>query len=124
MVNEEILGGIRNALERGSSLERAVQSFINAGYNPQEVQEAAAQMTYGASSIMQAQATSQPSPMPAGFSTSPQQQVQPQQNKPSFGTSLSSMLASMDQGTKILVIGVVIILLLVFGALAFLLLRG
>jgi hypothetical protein len=38
MVNEEILGGIKNAMERGSSFEQAVQSFINAGYNQNEVQ--------------------------------------------------------------------------------------
>lgn len=38
---EEIIGGLRNAIERGASLEQAVQSFINAGYNPIEVKQAA-----------------------------------------------------------------------------------
>jgi hypothetical protein len=30
-----------NALERGEPLEHAIQTFVNAGYNPQEVQAAA-----------------------------------------------------------------------------------
>jgi len=40
---QEISGGIKNALDRGDSLSKAKQSFINSGYTPQEVQ-AAAQM--------------------------------------------------------------------------------
>lgn len=39
-MKEEIISGLKNALERGSSLEKAIQSFINAGYNPSEVREA------------------------------------------------------------------------------------
>jgi len=42
MIKEEIAAGIKNAIERGDSLEKAKQSFINAGYNPQEVEQAAA----------------------------------------------------------------------------------
>ena len=41
MAREDIIAGLRNALERGFSLEQAVQSFINAGYYPMDVQEAA-----------------------------------------------------------------------------------
>lgn len=36
----ELSGGIKNALERGESLESIKRSFINAGYNPKEVGEA------------------------------------------------------------------------------------
>jgi|SRR3989344_385992 len=39
-MKEEILSGLKIALERGSSLEKAMQSFINAGYNPSDVREA------------------------------------------------------------------------------------
>mgnify|MGYP001581694869 CR=1 FL=1 len=42
MVREDILGGLRNALERGETLEQARQSFINSGYPEKEVDEAAA----------------------------------------------------------------------------------
>ncbi len=39
-MNEEILSGLKNAKERGFSLEQAMQSFINAGYDAREVREA------------------------------------------------------------------------------------
>ena len=42
MTKEEILAGLKQAIERGESLEQAKQSFINAGYNPRDVEEAAA----------------------------------------------------------------------------------
>lgn len=38
---EEIAGGLRNALERGESLAKAKQSFLNAGYKPEEIDAAA-----------------------------------------------------------------------------------
>jgi len=41
MPKEEIIHGLKNAIERGSSLNAAKQSFINAGYDPREVEEAA-----------------------------------------------------------------------------------
>ena len=37
---EEIIGGLRNALERGADLQSAKQSFINAGYSSSEVESA------------------------------------------------------------------------------------
>jgi hypothetical protein len=42
MVNEEIVGGIKNALERGNSLRDAMMSFFNAGYDRKEIEDAAA----------------------------------------------------------------------------------
>lgn len=36
----ELAGGIKNALERGSSLAQAKQSFLNAGYKPEEINTA------------------------------------------------------------------------------------
>ena len=45
MVSKEdiagIVGGLKNAMERGSSLEKAKMTFINAGYNPEDIDEAA-----------------------------------------------------------------------------------
>tara|TARA_Y100000310_G_C20677463_1_gene813918 strand:- start:1655 stop:2416 length:762 start_codon:yes stop_codon:yes gene_type:complete len=41
MPNEEILTGLKNAIEHGDSLEAATQIMVNSGYNPTEVQEAA-----------------------------------------------------------------------------------
>lgn len=52
MTDNEILGGLRNAIERGQSLEKAVQSFINAGYNARLVQEAANELSSGVTQIV------------------------------------------------------------------------
>ena len=47
-MREDIVAGLRNALDRGVSLERAVRSLINAGYNPVEVRQAAQSLSQGA----------------------------------------------------------------------------
>ena len=41
MVDEELLSGLRVAISHNSSLEQAILSFINSGYNPKDVREAA-----------------------------------------------------------------------------------
>ena len=41
MVNEEILTGLKNAVDHGDSLDSAIRTAIASGYNPKEVQEAA-----------------------------------------------------------------------------------
>jgi hypothetical protein len=41
MVNEEIMGGLKSALERGESLKKAMMTFFNAGYKKEEIEEAA-----------------------------------------------------------------------------------
>lgn len=43
-VREEIISGLKNAMARGESLEKASQSFINAGYNQDDVQAAAEEL--------------------------------------------------------------------------------
>jgi len=41
MVNEDIVSGIISALSRGESLERAMMTFYNAGYEKKEIESAA-----------------------------------------------------------------------------------
>jgi hypothetical protein len=41
MVNEEIYGGIKAALERGNTLKSAMMSFYNTGYKKEEIEAAA-----------------------------------------------------------------------------------
>ena len=55
--DEEIIGGIKNALERGETLDSAKQSFINAGYKFEEVESAVQKVPHVASRIS--------SPLPA-----------------------------------------------------------
>ncbi|MEA3248321.1 MAG: hypothetical protein U9Q73_01305 [Nanoarchaeota archaeon] len=40
----ELVGGLKNAFERGESFIKAKQSFINAGYQPSEVEAAAREL--------------------------------------------------------------------------------
>lgn len=46
-MRDDIYGGLKNAIEKGESLDSAVQSFINAGYSSLEVKEAAQAFGYG-----------------------------------------------------------------------------
>lgn len=41
MVNEELVGGLISAMTRGESLQKAMNSFYQAGYNKAEIEEAA-----------------------------------------------------------------------------------
>jgi len=47
MVKEEIVVGLQNAVERGQSLEEAIQTLINAGYDQAEVREASSYVSMG-----------------------------------------------------------------------------
>jgi hypothetical protein len=44
MVREDLLGGLKNALERGESIQEAKETFISAGYPKADVEEAAASL--------------------------------------------------------------------------------
>jgi hypothetical protein len=41
VINQEILGGLKSALERGESLKRAMMTFYNSGYKKEEIEEVA-----------------------------------------------------------------------------------
>jgi hypothetical protein len=41
MVNDEIVGGLVSALSRGDHLQKGMMSFYNAGYNKEEIEDAA-----------------------------------------------------------------------------------
>ncbi len=41
MLNEEIIGGLVSALSRGQSLESAMMTFYNAGYNKEDIEDSA-----------------------------------------------------------------------------------
>lgn len=39
-MKDEIIAGLKNAIEREENLEYAIQTFVNSGYNPEEVRAA------------------------------------------------------------------------------------
>ena len=51
-MSDEIRGGLKNAMERGASLESAIQSFINAGYNADDVTNAARSLSQGVMTML------------------------------------------------------------------------
>ena len=53
---EKLIGGLKNALDRGETLAKAKQSFINAGYKPAEI-TAVAQKIPTATSVIGKQIT-------------------------------------------------------------------
>ena len=59
MSREELVMGLKNAVARGQSLESAIKSFISAGYNSQEVSEAAQSIGLGVISNFPAQQNNQ-----------------------------------------------------------------
>lgn len=48
---EELVGGLKNALDRGEPLAKAKQSFLNAGYKPAEIEGAIKKIPTAASQI-------------------------------------------------------------------------
>ena len=44
MARGDIVGGLKTALSRGESLQKAMQSFYNAGYKKEEIEEAAREL--------------------------------------------------------------------------------
>ena len=57
-MKDEVAQGIKNAMERGQSLESAIASFINAGYSSIEVHQAAESLNNSASSLLPLQQAS------------------------------------------------------------------
>ena len=53
-MREDLIGGLKNALERGVPFEAAIQSFVSAGYKDAEVREAARDLDTGSVYLEQA----------------------------------------------------------------------
>ena len=64
MVRDDIIAGLKNAIERGYSLEQAKYSFISAGYNLEEVEEAS-KFVYSGSALVQEKQETMPKPAEA-----------------------------------------------------------
>lgn len=93
-MKEEIVAGIKNALERGESVDEAMQSFINSGYKSVEVREAANSLTGGTMPLLNPSPavvlSSSSAPQHAAASPAPSAgtgQGQPPQQQPTFPAS-------------------------------------
>ncbi|MBU0907142.1 MAG: hypothetical protein KKD18_03025 [Nanoarchaeota archaeon] len=123
-MREEILAGLRNAVARGQTPEQAAQSFINAGYNPQEVKAAYDMLTSGAGMVIgNASAASgqgiqiqQNTKQAIGY----QQQPQPPQSAAPVAPPGNPPEKKKGSNTALLITMIVIATLIFLGALGYL----
>src|SRR3989344_4656666 len=143
-MREDILRGLKNAIERGEPLEKAVQSFISAGYNPVEVKQAAESMMEVATAITNPYseqpstgnllpppvraAMSQQTPLPT--QTSPRQAAQIA-SPPAFRKLsevqprlMTQQMMPRKKKNTALIVTLIIILLLLVGGLIYMIFYG
>lgn len=106
---QELIGGLQNALSRGEDITKAKQSFISAGYKPEEIEAAAQKVSMIPKVIQQApiqstkpnQQSQQPTqtPQPQLTTTNPEQ---PKQASKKFLIILASVAALILIGAALL----------------------
>jgi len=90
-MREDIAAGLKNAFERGESMEKAVQAFISAGYNKSEVEEAAKSLGFP---HPQEEQSAQPQPISAPIQQTQQKpQFQPLPKSPSLAKEIPVPIA-------------------------------
>ena len=109
MEKPEIVAGIKNAVERGSSLEKAKQSFINAGYNKADVEDSAKSLSGVISRIPE-----QPRPIEPSSKTAPAPTPTP---APSPEISVSKEEKGL-RSKKLVIILIIVLLVLIAGLIA------
>jgi len=136
-MKDEIQAGIKNAIERGYTLEEAIQSFISAGYNPVEVKEAAntigsnvttiinqvksptansavQNMTSNSASLSAMKPFNSSSQPSTSSQQPPQQPLQQQSQQPIYNQSYQQ--SPQRKSKKTLVIILIVILIVLVGA--------
>ncbi len=108
-VENEILGGLRNAVEKGESLDSAVKSFINAGYNPELVKIASQELTSGTISMTKSMPSNESS-----NSNIKKEEMNKEENKTS----------QLEGKSKKIVIGLIIGFIALIAVLLFLIMFG
>ena len=119
-MRDDIEGGIKNALDRGATLEQAVRSFINAGYNESEVRKAAKVFGEGAISMTSPQGQAQ-TPLPNSQITQLQSVQPPGQTPVRAQATTRAQLPTIRTKTKrfsVKIFILIIVLLILLGVLA------
>jgi len=126
-MNEEIMAGLKNALERGDSLENAVASFINSGYNPEEVRAAAEILSTGVSQIVYnaestenrpqtAQLQGQATPKTAEKSVEANpSEITPAVNQVKGGATQLPKPVAGKKKNKVILLLIILLLIIIFG---------
>lgn len=106
---DEIIEGLKNALEHGSTLDEAVNSFVAAGYSPIEVKEAAQALTSGALAM-----TISAQPLPQTVQPIAPPTAMPLQMPPVM-QPISPLQPEKKEAPKWLKIAIVVLLLLIIA---------
>jgi len=93
-VREDIVAGLKNAIERGYSLQLAKQSFLSAGYPADEVEAAVSYVKTGATGIIEHPLIHpQPAPQPPAAQPATAQPTPPSVQQPKQELSLIQQTA-------------------------------
>ena len=124
-MKEEIIGGLRNALERSETIEKAMQTFINAGYSAAEVREAAGMINPSATGLLygtpreaatlnaNASAQSSKSASSVRPQNAPEQQPVQKAEAVNLPTTIADTQQSQMKGRKTAIILAIVLILLV-----------
>jgi len=116
---DEIMGGLKGALEHGYSLDAAVRSMINAGYNPAEVKQAASMLDQGVSSFTSGSSLSPNSIPQEKYSNSSNDSLQVPQNSEPENKSPEQLILPKEEpkkkSKKWIVILLIILLIVIVG---------
>lgn len=77
----EIVAGIKQAVQRGESMEKAKQTFVQAGYNQQDVEDSAKAMEGVISKIPEIPSLTKKGPAPSPPGTIPAPETKPKKAK-------------------------------------------
>lgn len=122
-MKEEIVEGLRYALSKGDSLEKAMMSFFSAGYSKEDIEEAAGFVNAPTMpSTQQGQQTSMPvsrqEAQDAVSQSSQSQQTQPlQQPQPNVVQRVSEYGSKPSSSGKAVTIILIVLLVLLVGVL-------
>lgn len=117
MVNQEIFEGIKNAVSRGQSLRDAMMSFFNAGYNREEIMEAARAVQLGQTSIPNPVIINQQPVSPINLQPKPLiplQQIPTTQNPQTLQKVSNYETPKRSWGNKILLAGLSLLFFMLF----------
>lgn len=117
MVRDELVTGLKNALSRGQSLEKAINSLLSAGYNPDEVRDAANYANVGVTGNIGVVASLPKTQVQPSQATPVQQNAQIQQLPKLENTSTEPKKSKV--GLIILISLLVVLVIGIFGMVLF-----
>jgi len=114
---EEIAGGLMNAIERGETLAKAKQSFLNAGYKPEEINAAVQKIPAATSQVGKKVSPVTKTPVSTETKISPAQQPTTKPGVQVLPTTTSNIPGQKQELSKnFIIILVSISVLILIGA--------